>query len=201
MVWDHWPVQQISSRVVYANAWMSVREDQVQRQDGSTGIYGVVDKPDFALIIPRGPDGFWMVEQYRYPVERRAWEFPQGSWAGSPEGDQLALAQTELLEETGLRAAKMEHLGHLFEAYGFSTQGFDVFLAGDLTPGEPRREITEDDMTHRFVTDLELYEMIKSGDVVDAPSLAALSLYQLHQQANATTEAVPHDRQDSPQQS
>ena len=34
-------------------------------------------------------------------------------------------------------------------------------------------------MTHRFVTEIEFYQMIKSGDVVDAPSLAALSLYGL----------------------
>ncbi len=41
-------VQILGSRQVYANAWMSVREDDVQRSDGSPGIYGVVDKPDYA---------------------------------------------------------------------------------------------------------------------------------------------------------
>ena len=42
----------LGSRQVYANAWMTVREDPIRRADGSTGIYGVVDKPDFALVIP-----------------------------------------------------------------------------------------------------------------------------------------------------
>ena len=54
-----------SSREVYRNAWMTVREDEIVRDDGSTGIYGVVDKPDFALIIPQDDTGFWLVEQYR----------------------------------------------------------------------------------------------------------------------------------------
>lgn len=60
---------------------MSVREDVVRRGDGSLGVYGVVDKTDFAVIIPRDEHGLWLVEQYRYPAQRRAWEFPQGSWS------------------------------------------------------------------------------------------------------------------------
>ena len=96
---------------------MTVREDQVRRADGSAGIYGVVEKPDSALVLPRWADGFWLVEQFRYPVGRRAWEFPQGSWgAGGPGGDQTELARRELAEETGLRAGTLRHLGHLFEA-------------------------------------------------------------------------------------
>jgi hypothetical protein len=52
-------VRTLGSRQVYRNAWMTVREDQVERDDGSTGIYGVVDKPDFALVIPAADNGFW----------------------------------------------------------------------------------------------------------------------------------------------
>ena len=35
----------VDSRVVYSNPWMSVREDDIERDDGSVGLYGVVDKP------------------------------------------------------------------------------------------------------------------------------------------------------------
>ena len=118
-------MERLDSRTVYANAWMTVREDRIRWPDGSTGIYGVVEKPDFALVLPRWAEGFWMVEQFRYPVGRRAWEFPQGSWGRGDGGSAAALARQELAEETGLRAETVTHLGHLFEAYGFSTQGFD----------------------------------------------------------------------------
>jgi hypothetical protein len=63
-------VDRLSSEVVYANAWMTVREDVVRHLDGSEGPYGVVEKPDFALVLPRGDGGFWMVEQFRYPIGR-----------------------------------------------------------------------------------------------------------------------------------
>jgi 8-oxo-dGTP pyrophosphatase MutT (NUDIX family) len=188
-------VERIGTRVVYENPWMTVREDEVRRRDGSTGVYGVVEKPDFALVLPRGEGGFWMVEQFRYPVGRRAWEFPQGSWGQGASGTATALARAELAEETGLDAARLEHLGHLYEAYGFSTQGFDVYLATGLTPGEPHREPTERDMVHRFVADDELGRMIRSGAVVDAPSLAALTLYRLQQ---AATTGPPAGMRDLP---
>ncbi len=42
----------LGSREVYRNAWLSVREDEVEWADGSTGPYGVVDKPDFACRRP-----------------------------------------------------------------------------------------------------------------------------------------------------
>jgi 8-oxo-dGTP pyrophosphatase MutT (NUDIX family) len=176
-------MERVSSRVVYRNPWMLVREDEIRRPDGTPGIYGVVEKPDFALVLPRWQDGFWMVQQYRYPVGRRAWEFPQGSWGHTADGDQTALARQELAEETGLRATSMTHLGHLFEAYGFSTQGFDVYLATGLTQGDPDREDSEQDMIHRAFTDLEITDMIRTGQIVDAPSLAALTLHRLHDPA------------------
>jgi 8-oxo-dGTP pyrophosphatase MutT (NUDIX family) len=172
-------LERLSSREVYRNSWMLVREDVVRRGDGSEGIYGVVEKPDFAVVLPRGDGGFWMIEQFRYAVDRRAWEFPQGS---SPDAaDMESLARLELAEEAGLRAGSLRHLGHLFAAYGYSTQGFDVFLATDLTAGPTAREITEQDMVLRFVTDAEVRAMISRGDIADAPSLAALWLWQLDQ--------------------
>lgn len=159
---------------------MSVREDQVVREDGSSGTYGVVDKPDFALVIPQDQDGFWLVEQFRYPVGRRAWEFPQGSWGTGASGSAADLARSELAEETGLRANRLQHLGHLYEAYGFCSQGFDVYLASDLARGEVAREESERDMQHRSVTEQEFRRMIRAGDIVDGASVAAYSLLLLH---------------------
>ncbi len=169
----------LDSREVYRNAWMSVREDRVRRHDGSTGPYGVVDKPDFALVIPRDDDGLWLVEQYRYPVRRRAWEFPQGSWGTGASGSPAELAAAELREETGLRAPAWRRLGHLFAAYGFCSQGFDVYLATGLSAGPPEREDTESDMRHRRVSETEFRSLVAAGEIVDAATVAAYGLLLL----------------------
>ena len=168
------------SREVYRNPWIRVREDAVERADGSAGVYGVVEKPPFALVLPYERDGFWLVEQFRYPVGRRAWEFPQGTWTVGSDGSAEELARAELAEETGLRAGSLRHLGHLDLAPGLSTQEFDVWLATDLVQGPTAREATEADMRSAFVGEAELQEMVRDGRFTDGPSLAAYSLLLLH---------------------
>ena len=165
-----------SSREVYRNPWIRVREDDVVRDDGSTGVYGVVEKPHFGLVIPVERDGFWLVEQFRHPVGRRAWEFPQGTWTAGEDGTAEQLGRAELAEETGLRADGFRHLGHLDLAPGLSTQEFDVWLATDLTQGPTAREATEADMRSAFVGEAELRAMVRDGRFTDGPSLAAYSL-------------------------
>ncbi len=170
----------VSSREVYRNAWMSVREDEVVLPDGTPGLYGVVDKPDFALVVPREPDGsLWLVEQHRYPVGRRGWEFPQGSWGRDAAGSSVELAAAELREETGLHAGTLRHLGHLFEAYGFCSQGFDVYLAEGLRTGPADRETSEQDMRSARVSDDEFRRMVREGQVVDGATVAAYGLLLL----------------------
>jgi ADP-ribose pyrophosphatase len=173
------PIRRVSSRVVYENRWMVVREDQTERLDGATGIYGVVEKEDFALVIPFDGLGFYVVEQYRYPVQGTYVEFPQGSWEDSPGVDAAELARGELAEETGLRAASMRHLGHLFEAYGYSNQGFHVFLATDLRDGDQALSETESDLRVLHLSLDEFGAAIRDGRIKDAPTLAAFALLQL----------------------
>jgi 8-oxo-dGTP pyrophosphatase MutT (NUDIX family) len=170
-------IRQRASREIYANPWLRVREDEIEYADGSTGSYAVVEKPDFVTVLPWENDGFWLVQQYRYAVGSRQWEFPQGGWPQGHGGTITELAAAELAEETGLRAARWNHLGRLFAAYGYSTQSYDVFLATDLTPGSPRREDTEQGMVHRWFAEDELRAMVRSGEFADSHSVAALALY------------------------
>ncbi len=168
-----------SSREAYRNPWIRLREDVVEFPDGTTGLYGVVERPDFALVLPAEADGFWLVEQYRYPLGRRSWEFPQGTWTAGTTGSPEELAHAELTEETGLRAAELRHLGRLDIAPGLMTQRFDVWLATRLTPGPPNREATEADMRVLFVSREDLHAMIHEGRFTDGPSLAGYSLLLL----------------------
>lgn len=173
-------IERTDRQLVYKNRWMTIWEDQVLFQDKSAGIYGVVDKPDFSLIVPWDGLGFYLVEQYRYPVSGRYWEFPQGSLESSPDIDVLEVARTELKEETGLIAESFEILGKLFEAYGFSNQGFTVFLATHLTLGQSNLEVSEMGMVCRRFELGEIWNLIDSGLMRDAPSIAALALVSRH---------------------
>ncbi len=159
---------------------MTVREDAIRRGDGTDGIYGVVDKPTAAVVIPRDGDRLHLVEQFRYPVGQRRWEFPMGTAPDRAELDPAELAARELAEETGLVAGRMQLLGRLDIAPGMSSQREHVFLATGLTPGLPAREHVEQDMRAAWFTTAEFEAMVRGGEVVDAQTLAAYLLLLLH---------------------
>ncbi len=173
------PVRQLSTRLVYRNEWLALREDRVERQDGSRGIYSVVERPDFAVVIATENDGFHLVDQYRYPIGGRYWEFPQGCFPDWGEGTPAELARAELAEETGLRARHLRHIGNVFGWQGASPQACDVFVATGLTQGSPHRELSEQDMRHRWFARDEFERMIRDGRIKDNSTLAAYALFLL----------------------
>ncbi len=169
-------LRQVASTVAFETPWLTITNDDVVRPDGSRTMYGVVRTPDFALVMPFDGERFHLVEQFRYPVGRRLWEFPQGSLRGRPDAEPIDVARTELAEETGLRADSYEHLGFLHEAYGHATTGFHVFLATGLHAGEAAREPEESDMRSGSFTLDEIWTMIDDGAITDASTVSALAL-------------------------
>jgi 8-oxo-dGTP pyrophosphatase MutT (NUDIX family) len=166
----------LSSRDVYRNHWMRVREDDILRSNGKKGIYGVVEKDDAAIIIPLDGDRIWLVEQYRYPIKEQAIELPQGGWEMA-DADPEELARGELKEETGLHAEKMTYLGQLWIAYGFTRQKQHVYLATGLTHEEKDPDEEEHDIVLRNVSVAEFEQMMLDGVVRDGCTVAAWGLY------------------------
>jgi 8-oxo-dGTP pyrophosphatase MutT (NUDIX family) len=172
-------IRKLSSRDVYRNQWMALREDRVRRADGSEGIYGVVTKPPFALIVPLDHGHFHLVEQYRYPVEGRFWEFPMGTWEERPDATPEMIAARELKEETGLTAGRMTLLGDLWMAYGFMHQPMHVFLAEDLTQGQAALGPEEGDLVCRRFPVGEFVTLVADGRIKDVATLSAYALLKI----------------------
>jgi 8-oxo-dGTP pyrophosphatase MutT (NUDIX family) len=175
-------IECVASREIYRNRWMVVREDDIRRPDGSHGIYGVVDKPNFALVMAYDGKRFRLVEQFRYPVGARRWEFPQGTAPDLAEAEPNQLAERELREETGLRAASFEALGQLDVAPGMTSQRGWVFLATGISEGDSDREHEEQDMRSAWFSCEQVEAMIRSGEITDAQSIAGFALFMLRPQ-------------------
>jgi 8-oxo-dGTP pyrophosphatase MutT (NUDIX family) len=172
-------IQRLASREIYRNNWMTLREDDIRRPDGSSGIYAVVDKPTYALVIARDGDRYRLVEQFRYPLGLRRWEFPQGTAPDRQDLGPADLAARELREETGLRASEMVSLGRLDVAAGMSSQRGEVFLATGITEGDHDREHEEQDMHSEWFSHAEVEHMMREGVITDAQSIAAWALLLL----------------------
>lgn len=168
----------LSSREIYRNPWIRLREDAILRSNGQQGIYSVVEKEDAAIILPIEDGRIWLVEQFRYTIQERALELPQGSWEISVD-DPEQLARGELKEETGLHAEKMTHLGTHWIAYGCMRQKQHVFLASGFSQKESEPDAEEHDIVVRTVPVSEFEQMMVDGRVRDGCSLAAWGLYLL----------------------
>ena len=180
-------IRTLSSREVYRNRWMRVREDQIERSNGQPGIYGVVDKDPCAVIIPLDGQSLYLVEQYRYTVQHVCMEFPQGGWEQA-EVDIEELARGELREETGFTARSIVYLGPMYVAYGFANQMQHAFLATGLEGGETDFDPEEHDLVLRKVAVAEFEQMLLDGQIRDCCTLAAWGLYKVWQQAKQRPE-------------
>lgn len=168
----------LSSREIYRNHWMLVREDEILRSNGEKGIYGVVEKHDGAIILPIDGDRIWLVEQFRYTIQERTLELPQGAWERAVDHPE-ELARGELKEETGLLAGRMVYLGFSWIAYGFLRQRQHVFLATDLKMTESEPDPEEHDLAVRSLPIAEFERKMLDGTIRDGCTLAAWGRYLL----------------------
>ncbi|AQS87712.1 NUDIX domain-containing protein [Neoasaia chiangmaiensis] len=170
----------ISTRTAYQNRWTAVREDIIRRPDGKDGLYGVVERGEFVVVLPLGEGSagptVTLVRQYRYPIHERLWELPMGMWESRPDATPEEVAAGELREETGLLADRLVYAGHMFQGAGYSNQKGHVFLASGLTQGPTDRESTEDDMTCHTVLLADFEAMIARNDITCMVTLAAFTM-------------------------
>lgn len=172
-------IKTLSSQEIYSNQWMRLKEDRIERADGTHGVYSVIEKPDFAVIVPVSDGHIWVVEQYRYPLGRRTVELPQGSWELSPDADPIAVARGELAEETGLLAQKMAQIGYQKLAQGYSSQGYHIWLATDFVASAQDLDAEEVGLTCRRMPVAEFESLIAEGKISDATSVTAFLLAKL----------------------
>ena len=152
-----------------------MREDVIHR-NGIEGIYSVIEKPDFSVVVPI--DGEWIhtVSQNRYPIGKRTIELPQGSLEMNPNANPEEVAAAELKEETGLTSGSMKYVGYQYIATGYSTQRCHIFVAKGLSQGKPAPELEEFDLIHDKMTIANFEQLIKDGAITDATSCNAYLL-------------------------
>jgi 8-oxo-dGTP pyrophosphatase MutT (NUDIX family) len=165
-------------RQVYANAWITVWHDEVDRPDGSEGIYGVVHYANEAVgvVVLDDADQVLLVGQHRYTLGGYSWEIPEG---GSPPGEPAAEgAKRELREETGVVADDWRPLLRFTLSNSISDEAGILFFARATEHGEPDPDPTED-LAVRWVPFDEAMAMIGRAEIVDAMSIMALQAVAL----------------------
>lgn len=168
------PWQTLSSKTVYKNPWIKVREDKVIKPDGSEGIYGVIKKKPSVVVVPVSEQGeIYLVKVFRYTTGAESYELP----AGHVEGKRpLQAAQDELQEEAGLKADSWRLLGEHFNSPGLSDMVIYSFLAADLKTGHEHQQAEEGISHVTALPSQRVMQMARSGSITDGITLMALFL-------------------------
>lgn len=160
----------VSSLLEHENPYYAVYKHEVRYPDGSIESYWVQEKNDFSVIIPLFPDKTTLlVGQYRIPADLYTWEFPAGSVKNK---EPLSNAKEELQEETGYSAEKWTQLGQYFLGPEMTDGKINVFIAENLTPGEPKPEKKEILEVKHVLID-SIGKMITAGEILDGPTIVA----------------------------
>jgi ADP-ribose pyrophosphatase len=165
------PWRRLSSRPVYANKWISLREDLVELPDGRTTIYGVVTCGHCVGILPFvDRDTVRLVRQYRYVAGRPTWEMPTG---GVQAGESLEeAAQRELAEEIGHRAQRLVAVNTYHTSKSVVDETAHLFLAEGLVRAETAPDDTEFIDVRDFPFETVL-QMVLDGEILDSMTIIA----------------------------
>jgi 8-oxo-dGTP pyrophosphatase MutT (NUDIX family) len=163
-----------AQREAYDNPWITVREYDVIRPDGTPGLYGVLEPKHIAVgVVPIYANGdTLLVGQYRFAIDTHSWECPEGG--GPVNGDPLDTARRELAEETGCAAEHWIELGRSALSNSITSEWSMGYLAWGLTVGAPDREASEADMIVKRLPFHEAHAMAMSGKITDAFSIQLL---------------------------
>ena len=167
------PWKTLSSKYVYSNDWIKVREDKVIRPDGNEGIYGVVEtRIATGVVAIDSEQNIYLVGQYRYPLNCYSWEIIEG---GAEDNESaIEAAKRELLEEAGIVAKSWQQLGgelHLSNCH--SSEAGYVFLAKDLEFKDASPDGTEVLKIKKMPFE-QAYKMACDGEITDCMSIIAL---------------------------
>lgn len=169
---QHNPWQIKGEKKIYDNAWINLTEYDVINPSGGKGIYGKVHFKNIAIgIVPLDEDlNTYLVGQYRFTIDEYSWEIPEG---GSSDDIPLDAARRELLEETGLKASHWKKIFEMHLSNSVSDEKAIVFIATGLSQHAAMPEETEQLAVKKLPFD-EVYEMVMSGKIKDALSIAAI---------------------------
>jgi len=161
-----------STRPVYENHWIKVREDQALLPDGRTTIYGVVECAECVGVLPFvNPSTVLLVGQYRYVAQGFYWEMPTGGMHPGERPEEAV--QRELAEEAGREADTLVKLCDFHTSKSILRETAHLYLARDLRPASRPPDPTEF-IERREFPFAEVVRMVERAEIKDSMTVIAV---------------------------
>lgn len=132
----------------------------------------ILEHPGAAAALPLLPGGrVLLVRQFRAAAGRETLEIPAGKLDPGETPEESIFR--ELVEETGYRAGKLEHLRSYYPSMGISDEVIHVFRADDLAPAGPPSG-NETGLRPVILPLAKVREMIGAGEILDGKTIIAI---------------------------
>lgn len=153
--------------------WFRVRLDEVENiKTKEKSKYTVAEiGPSVGIVTLDENENITLVGQWRYTLDKYSWEIPTGVIEKGE--NEFEAAERELIEETGLKAAKFTKLGTIDNSNGSTIDVGHLFLATGLTQLKPRREPNEV-IEMDTVSLWEAIELVYENEITESLSVAAI---------------------------
>ena len=155
-------------------------------ENDQTGVHHkreVVVHPGAVVILPfLDAETILLIRQRRFAIADVLTELPAGTLERGEEP--INCAGRELIEETGYVANRLKPLGMLVPSPGILSERMYLFAAYDLEKSRAAPEEGEEIEVRPTRWD-DAVEMIRSGEIVDAKTVATILRYERFQQGRA----------------
>jgi ADP-ribose pyrophosphatase len=175
----------ISSKEILKNKLFRVVDEVAQDNSGFEIHRNIVRHPGSAVMMAVDEkERVLLVKQFRLPAEKDLWELPAGR---IDEGETpLQAAKRELGEETGYKAKKWVKLISYWASPGYVSEKMNLFLALDLTAGEPR-PMGDERIEAAWFSRKKLAKWIRTGKLEDGKTLVGYLMWLQHRKAAKKT--------------
>lgn len=169
--WKH-----VRTTVLFRNQYFFLQRDRVRLPNGEQYDYFINNQHGRAVtVLPFDDRGqLYLAKEFRYPVRQVIYNAVGGS-VDRGETPQQA-ARRELIEETGIRAQRLELLGTFYANPARSGTVFYAYAAYGLTNGQAQPEHTEFIELERMSV-RRVAQLIKGGGMRDPYFMSAFLLY------------------------
>ncbi|MGB7326872.1 MAG: NUDIX hydrolase [Rubripirellula sp.] len=161
-----------NEKLVFEGTRFDIHQMELTGNDGKTYHREVIRHPGAVVLLPLlDADTVVLIENRRPTVNETLLELPAGT--REPNEPAVATAARELIEETGYRAETLVKLHEFYSAPGICDELMHLYLATNLTAGDPAREAAEQIENH-VASRSDVVRYIREGRIRDAKTLVGL---------------------------
>jgi len=172
-------INRVNSETIHRGEYINLRTDELEKNGKIIAKRDVVEHVGSIVAVPYEINDqniyFYLVRQWRNPLEDWVLEFPAGT-LNSEENHEIAVVR-ELQEEIGMRPTIIDYWSYLYVAPGWCTEKIHCYMAGGLKKSKLISDVDEQIEVVKLSQE-EIFNKIKNLEIIDLKTISAFNIFQ-----------------------